>query len=199
MNHEIEAKFLKVDIEDVRGRLKAAHAKLEHPMRLMRRDQFDHADNRYQNGNIFERMRIRDEGDKVTITYKKKVPGSEYPIELETTLGSYDAAKKLLEAVGLHSFSYQESKRETWLLDGVEIVIDEWPWLKAYIEIEGPSEKSIKNVAAKLGFDWNDAKYGSVDTAYMADYPKMTESDSIGYVAEVKFGAPLPKYLKERM
>jgi len=199
MPTEIEVKFLKVDIDDIRARLKAAGAELEHPMRLMRRDQFDHADERYTKGNFFERLRIRDEGDKLTITYKKKLSGSEYPIELETTIGSYETAKQLLTAVGLHSFSYQESKRETWQLDDVEVVIDEWPWLNPYIEIEGPNEEGIKTATAKLGFDWADAAYGSVDTAYMAQYPKMAKQDSIGFVPEVKFDAPLPDYLKERM
>jgi adenylate cyclase class 2 len=199
MPTEIEAKFLKVDVDDIRARLKTAGAKLEHPMRLMRRDQFDHADERYKKGNFSERLRIRDEGNKLTMTYKRKRPGSEYPIELETTIGSYETTKQLLTAVGLHSFSYQESRRETWRLDDVEVVIDEWPWLDPYIEIEGSSEENIKAMATKLGFNWDDAAYGSVDTAYIAQYPKMTKQDSIGYVSEVRFDMPLPDYLKERM
>lgn len=198
MPTEIEAKFLNIDIDDVRRKLKAAGAQVEHPMRLMRRDQFDHADERYKKGHYSERLRIRDEGDKLTMTYKKSSPDSNYAHELETTIGSYNETKNLLEAVGLHSFSYQESKRETWHLDDVEVVIDEWPWVNPYIEIEGPSEKSIQTAAAKLGFDWSDAKYGSVDTAYMAQYPKMTKQDSIGDVAEVKFGLPVPQYLVDR-
>jgi adenylate cyclase class 2 len=198
MPSEIEAKFLNVDIEAVRSKLKSAGGVLEHPMRLMRRDQFDHADQRYGKGHYAERLRIRDEGDKLTMTYKKTSPDSNYANEIETTIGSYENTKQLLTAVGLHSFSYQESKRETWHLDDVEVVIDEWPWLNPYIEIEGPSEVSIQAAAAKLGFDWADARYGSVDTAYMDQYPKMTEQDSIGDVPEVKFDLPLPDYLKER-
>ncbi len=198
MPTEIEAKFLNVDIDDIRAKLKAAGAELEHPMRLMRRDQFDHADGRYKQARYSERLRIRDEGDKLTMTYKSKSADSKYTGEIETTIGSYDTAKQLLTAIGLHSFSYQESKRETWRLDDVEVVIDEWPWLKPYIEIEGPSEPSIQSAAVKLGFDWADSKYGSVDTAYMDQYPKMTKDDSIGEVAEVRFDLPLPEYLESR-
>ena len=195
---EIEVKFLDVDIEEVRAKLRATGAELEHPMRLMRRDQFDHADNRYKNGHYSERLRIRDEGNKLTMTYKKSSADSHYPLEIETTIGSYDATKQLLTAVGLHSFSYQETKRETWLLGDVEVVIDQWPWLNPYIEIEGPSEGSIQAAASKLGFDWSDAKFGSVDTAYMHQYPKMTPEDSIGEVAIAKFDLPVPDYLRER-
>ncbi|HVW23154.1 MAG TPA: class IV adenylate cyclase [Candidatus Saccharimonadales bacterium] len=198
MPAEIEAKFLNVDIEDIRARLKAAGAKLEQPMRLMRRDLFDHADDRYKNGGYQERLRIRDEGGKIAINYKRAGEDSPYAHELESTIDSYENMKQILEAVGLKSISYQETKRETWLLDETEVVIDEWPWLKPYIEIEGPSEEAIKAVAAKIGFSWEEAKYGSVDTAYRAEYPKMDEDDSISEVAIVKFDLPLPTYLKER-
>jgi adenylate cyclase class 2 len=196
---EIEAKFLDVDIDDVRAKLQSAGGVLVQPMQLMRRDVFDHADRRYAKHHYSERLRIRDEGDKLTMTYKKTSPDSKYETEIETTIGSYEDTKRLLTATGLHSFSYQESKRETWQLGEVEVVIDEWPWLRPYIEIEGPSEESIQAVARKLGFDWAQAKFGKVDVAYMAQYPKMTEEDSIGEVAEVRFDLPLPDYLKERI
>jgi adenylate cyclase class 2 len=199
MPTEIEAKFLNIDIEDIRAKLKAAGAKLEQPMRLMRRDLFDYSDKRYKQNNNVERLRIRDEGNKLTITYKNAGSDSQYAHEIETTIGSYENMKALLLAIGLHTFSYQESKRETWQLDDVEVVIDEWPWLNPYIEIEGPSEKAIQTATAKLGFRWEDAGFGSVDTAYKAQYPKMTERDSIGDVPEVKFDAPQPDYLKERL
>jgi len=199
MPEEIEAKFLDIDIEDIRRRLKDAGAVLEQPMRLMLRDQLDFTDGRYRRANLEERLRIRDEGDKQTLTYKRTSSDSNYLKELEITISSYETAKEILVALGIESFSYQESKRETWHLDDVEVVIDEWPWINPYIEIEGPSEEGIKAAAAKLGFDWEDARYGSVDTVYMAQYPKMTKTDSIALVPIVKFDDPLPQYLKDRL
>lgn len=198
MPTEIEAKFLNVNHDEVRASLQAAGATCEHPMRLMRRHQFDHPDDRYLKHHQNEKLRIRDEGDKVTVTYKKSRADSNYVHEIETTVGSYDDIKQLLLAIGLKIYSYQESKRETWQLDDVEVVLDEWPWLKLYIEIEGPSEAAIRAAAGKLGFDWADAKFGSVDTAYRAQYAGMTAEDSIGNVPEVKFGEPLPEYLRKR-
>lgn len=199
MATEIEAKFLQVDIEHIRRKLQDIGAELAIPMRLMRRDQFDHADERYQTMNFSERLRIRDEGNVCTMTFKSHPAGAIYSEELETTIGSYEQTKAILEAIGLHSFSYQESRRETWHVGEVEVVIDEWPWLQPYIEIEGPTEVSIQSVAAELGFAWSGAKYGSVDTAYREQYPKMTPEDSIGYIAKVSFDAPLPEYLEDRM
>jgi len=52
--------------------------------------------------------------------------------------------------------------------------------------------------AEKLGFSWHEAEFGSVDTAYRKQYPGMTKQESIGDLREVRFGTPLPEYLKDR-
>jgi hypothetical protein len=41
-----------------------------------------------------------------------------------------------------------------------------------FIEIEAASEMAVKAAADKLGFDWNDAAFGDIMTAYRAEYPK---------------------------
>ncbi|MBA3758091.1 class IV adenylate cyclase [Candidatus Saccharibacteria bacterium] len=197
MQTEIEAKFLHVNHNDIRERLNNLGAICEQPMRLMRRVMLDHADQRYQRGNQAERLRVRDEGDKVTVTYKASNE-TNYPYEVEARVNSFDEMGKLLKALGFVEYSFQESKRETWHYKNVEIVLDEWPWLDQYIEIEGKSEKDIKNVAEKLGFDWKDSKYGSVDTAYMQQYPGMKVTESIGDLSNVCFNEPLPQYLIDR-
>jgi adenylate cyclase, class 2 len=198
MPQEIEAKFLNVNIDEVRASLKVAGAELEKPMRLMKRVLFDYPDKRFQDGGNSKRLRVRDEGDKTTITYKQHGE-NKYAHELETTIGSFDGMVSILKAIGLEVFTYQESKRETWRLDNVEVVIDEWPWLNPYIEIEGPDEQSIQIVAKKLGFEWSYAKFGSTDTAYRYQYEGMKQTDSIGDLPDIKFDMPLPQYLKDRM
>lgn len=197
MQQEIEAKFLDVDHDDVREKLRAARANLEQPMRLMRRDLFDYPDGRLRADN-HGRVRVRDEGDRITVSYKRGGEG-EYSTEVETTIGSYDEMCKIFEAIGLTHFTQQESKRETWQLNDVEVVLDEWPWLNPYIEIEGPSEVLIKQAAIQLGFDWADAKFGNVDTAYRAQYPGITKQDSISRIGELRFEGEMPAWLKERM
>jgi adenylate cyclase, class 2 len=197
MQQEIEAKFLNVNIEEIRARLTGLGAKCEQPMRLMRRIHFDYPDQRFQKNGHTRRLRVRDEGDKVTVTYKAKNE-TNYSYELETTVGSYDDMVAIFKAIGLEAFTDQESKRETWEYKNVEVVIDEWPWLHPYIEIEGPDEASIQGVAKELGLDWNNAGFGSVDTAYMAQYKGMKEDDSVGDIPEVKFDMPVPQYFKDR-
>jgi len=197
MPQEIEAKFLHANHDEVRAKLKAVGATLERPLRLMRRTMIDHADDRFQSDHK-QQLRVRDEGDKITLTYKKSGTDSHYAHELETTVGSFEALVKIMEAIGLHAYSYQESKRETWHLDDVEVVLDEWPWIDTFVEVEGPSELAIKTAAVKLGFSWEDARFGNVDMIYRTQYPGMQGNDSIGYIPELRFDAPLPDYLKGR-
>jgi adenylate cyclase class 2 len=44
-------------------------------------------------------------------------------------------------------------------LDNVKIDIDTWPKIPTYVELEGDSEKDLKAMAYKLGFDWGDAVF----------------------------------------
>ncbi len=199
MKVEIEAKFLNVDIEDIRNRLRAAGATLEHPMRDMRRALIE------EPHHAAERMfiRIRDEGDKVTLTLKKKTKSLhestiDSTYEIETTVGDFETTVELFKVAGWHYTTYQESRRETWGLDGVEIVIDEWPWIKPYIEIEAESEDAVRAVATTLGFDWKDARFGSVDIIYTKVYPNMTVRGVID-IKEVRFADPVPEEFQAKI
>lgn len=175
MNQEIEAKFLNVHHNEIRERLRVAGAGLIQPMRLMRRTVFHSVhlgDGAY--------VRVRDEGDRVTITYKNfhdrtSIHGVE---ELETTVGNFEIAVDIVAKTGLEQSSYQETKRETWHLGDVEIVLDEWPWAPPYIEVEGPSESAVRQAAEQLGFDWQDAVFGDVSVVYAAAYPVLGENAS---------------------
>lgn len=193
MQTEIEAKFLDVDHEAVRATLRTLDAQCVQPMRLMRRVTIE-------NPSLVEKnafVRVRDEGHRVTMTYKQfdqlSVDGAK---EIEIVVSDFDSAVQLLEAAGLPAQSFQESKRETWQLGDVEIVLDEWPWLKPYIEIEARSEALVRHAAEQLGFDWTAAAFGDVMVAYRAEYPHLQSTDTVGRVALVKFGDPLPALLE---
>jgi adenylate cyclase class 2 len=194
MNTEIEAKFVNVDHEMVRMKLEEIGAEIEQPMRLMKRVLFETDELRAKNAFI----RVRDQGDKVTLTYKqfdeRSITGAK---EIEIVVNNFDETVKLLIAAGMPLGSFQETKRETWKLGSTEIVLDLWPWLNPYIEIEGESESNVKEVASLLGFDWTKAVFGDVMEAYRVQYPHMGEYDTVGNIAEVKFESPLPDFLKK--
>lgn len=192
MNAEIEAKFLDIDHDQIRDKLRILGAECEQPMRLMRRVTIDNADMKSKDAFV----RVRDEGHRVTMTYKQfdtlSVDGAK---EIEIIVSDFDKAVQLLAAAGLPHGSFQESKRETWCYGDVEIVLDEWPWLKPYIEIESHSEAILREIAIELDLDWNDAVFGDVMVAYRAEYPHLSEKDTVGNLASVKFDDPLPDLL----
>jgi adenylate cyclase class 2 len=192
MKTEIEVKFLNVDFEQLRKKLTQEGAILEQPMRLMRRVIIEPpilADRR-----AF--IRIRDEGDKVTLTYKQFDDHTAFSgvQEIEVTVSGFEETVDIFEKVGLTQKSFQESRRETWNLDSVEIVLDEWPWLNPYIEIEGSSEASVKEMATRLGFDWQNAVFGSVTAAYRVQYPD-GDADKLVTIPSVSFNKPLPSII----
>jgi adenylate cyclase class 2 len=192
MQTEIEVKFLNTDFESLRPKLKSAGAVCVQPMRLMKRAIIDDPKSSLKSKNAY--IRIRYEGDRTTLTYKQfeslSIDGAK---EIETTVGSFDDTVAIFEACGFKVVSLQESKRETWKLGGVEVVLDEWPWLNPYVEIEGESSEAIKNVAGKLGFDWGDAEFGDVMVAYRAQYPNLPEDGTVGNLEHVQFNTPVPE------
>lgn len=192
MQPEIEAKFLDVDVEDIRARLTHAGATLVQPMRAMRRVLIEEDHHAAEHSFI----RIRDEGDRTTLTFKRRTkPDGTTTVdstqELETTVGDFDTTVNIFKEAGWEYITFQESRRETWHLSDTEVVIDEWPWINPYIEIEGKSVEAVQNATTELGLDWNNAAFGSVDIIYLRDYPTMSVRGVID-IKEVRFADPVP-------
>jgi adenylate cyclase class 2 len=192
MKTEFEAKFCNVDHDEIRKKLTIIGAKLQYPMRLMRRAIIENEVLREKNAFL----RVRDEGNKVTLTYKQfsnlSVDGAK---EHEIVVSDFNEIVALLAAAGLPYRSIQESKRETWMYQNVEVVLDEWPWLDPYIEIEAENEAGVKRVASLLGFNWSEAIFGDVMAAYRVKYPHLKVKDTVGNLHSVCFSDSLPGFL----
>ena len=197
MQPEIEVKFLNVDHDALRSKLQELGAECVQPMRLMKRKNFDFADyklNRDKNGWV----RVRDEGDKVTMSYKqlndRTLHGTH---EVNVVVDSFENADAFLAQIGLEPKTYQETKRESWRLKDFEIELDEWPWARPYIEIEGPNEASLQEFAQQLGLDWAGALHGSVEVVYQAEYDATDEE--IDAIERITFQDPVPDILKAKV
>lgn len=188
MKPEIEATFTKIDKDQLRAQLKKLGATLLQPDTLMRRIIFDVDD--------YSFVRVRDEGNRITMSYKHldnlSLSGMK---EVCLTVDDYEEAINFVKAVGLKPKAEQETYREEWRLDNVEIDIDTWPWIPSYVEIEGPSEEAVQSIAAKLDFRMDDALYGSVDQVYNLYYD-VTRHD-INYCPEIKF-TEVPDWLEAK-
>ena len=192
MQAEVEAKFLDANHDNIRARLQELGAVCRQPMRLMRRVIIETPEMIAQKGFV----RVRDEGDKVTMTYKQfdelTVDGAK---EIEIIVSDFEQAVALLAMAGLPYKSLQESKRETWMLGTAEVVLDEWPWLAPYIEIEAVDEKTVRSIAIQLGYGWEDAVFGDVMAAYRSEYPHLDMTDTVATLQNVRFDDPMPDLL----
>jgi len=194
MATEIEAKFTQIDPTVIRQRLADVGAKLIQPERLMKRKLFEYPDGRLQARNAW--IRLRDEGDKITLAYKqlndRSLHGTQ---EISITVDDFDQATDWLQAIGLRMKSYQETKRESWKLGLTSIDIDTWPWVPPLVEIEGEHEADVKQVASLLGFDWQQVKHGSVENVYQEIYD-LTEEEIQSW-KEACF-IPVPDWLEAK-
>lgn len=202
MQTEIEAKFTNVDHDELRSKLKLLGGECEQPMRLMRRAVFHSEAMESQNGFL----RVRDEGHQVTMTYKEfDGSGTIHSVkEIETVVGDFDAAVAICEQAGMLKESYQETKRETWRLGEVEVVLDEWPWIDPYIEIEGPSEEAVMAAAKQLGFDPQAALFGGVAVVYIERYPHLGSGREAAEIINrklplIRFEDPVPEIITGSM
>lgn len=189
MNNEIEAQFLDIDKDKIRNTLRSLSATLIKPEILMKRVVF------YTGEHSF--ARVRDEGDKIVMTYKNveddnSILGTK---EVNIVVNNYDDAILFLRGCGLNIKAKQETLREIWKIDDVEICIDTWPWLPTFIEIEGPSEEKVWGVAKMLGFDKTQAKFGSVDTTYQHYYGVNPDVVNL-HCPEITFDIEPPEWVK---
>jgi adenylate cyclase class 2 len=194
MHTEIEAKFLDINPNQLRDKLKLLKAQLVNPERTMRRKNFDFKDSRLQSRSGW--VRVRDEGNKATLSYKQLNDRSLHGTkEVNVVVSDFEDTCNFLKNIGMIQKSYQVTKRESWILDGVEIEIDTWPWIPQYVELEGESESEVRSVATKLGLSWAKALHGSVEIAYQS-YFDVTEEEIDGW-EEITF-IPTPERLEKK-
>lgn len=191
METEIEAKFLNIDKDKIRLKLQEVGAKLVHPEILMRRKVYEHPTLKQNDW-----FRVRDEGDKITLSYKRLFDRTLHGTkEISIEVSDFDKTCSILENSKLKYVSYQETKREKWQLGQTEITIDTWPWIPTFVEIEAATEDEVRNASEKLGFDWDSATHGSVETAYINEY--VVTEEEIDDWPDITFSA-IPEWLEKK-
>ncbi|MDD5750073.1 MAG: class IV adenylate cyclase [Candidatus Pacebacteria bacterium] len=100
-------------------------------------------------------LRVRS-GFKNVITLKTKIANPDFKEREEIELEISDLPKMeiILRALGFSKARIMEKRRKKWSLGEAEITLDELPF-GDYLEIEA-AEARIREIAAKLGLDFND-------------------------------------------
>lgn len=168
MQIEYEATFPNINKNEIREKLRNVGATLIRSEFLQKRVAFNFPiGHERQNGWL----RVRDEVDKITMSIKI-ISGEKIEDQKEICLkvDSFDEAVEMLEVIGCQKKAYQETKREIWRFDDVDIMIDEWPCLEPFVEVEGTSEESVRMMSEMIGFDYADAMFCGVTSLYMIKY-----------------------------
>lgn len=88
----------------------------------------------------FEWLRVRESEKGMSVNYKhfypENVAKTDYCDEYESKIENAEALKKIFKSLDIREAVVVEKVRSTWMLDKVEIVIDEVTNLGCYIELE---------------------------------------------------------------
>lgn len=156
---EIEVKILEVKTADIENQLKELGAQKIFEGEVVW-VVFDFPDGRLSKSEILVRLRKR--GEQTELTVKKLISLEQAKVSEETELlvNDFEAAKKILETVGLkQKQGYPLRKyRITYILDNIHFELDTFPQFPTYLEIEAPSKEIINQYAEKLGFALTDLK-----------------------------------------
>lgn len=112
-------------------------------------------------------VRIRDNGEVVTITYKdKRVRTISGTKELEIEVNDFKKAKELLNNLGFTDGPYQENKRTIYKLEDAEFDFDTYPNIPTYLEIEGKDEETVNKYIKLLELENNEQTCDSIMKIY---------------------------------
>jgi len=165
MKTEYEIVFTNIDRKEIVEKIKSLWWVQTKKNTLMKRVIFEDPQNK--KGSY---LRIRDEWDKITCTYKKQMPWKldiNSIKELETEVKDFDVMADIFRNLNLKEKSYQENYREVWEINHeVEIMIDLWPWLNPYIEIEAENEELVKKYSNALWFNYEEGVFGTAFDIY---------------------------------
>ncbi len=165
MHIEFEAKFF-IDLQVFKQKLQDCSAKLVRKNGLMRRFNFKVP------GPVDSWLRVRDEGEYVTLALKAYDASCTIDSlkELEVKVSDFNEMVSILMHLGYQKIIYAENYREVYSFSDCLLMIDQWPGLPIFVEIEGPTEQSVYAVAKQLGFKISDAKYGTCALLYQSIY-----------------------------
>ncbi len=152
-NLEIEVKFYLPEKEIVRRRILSLDPTLKGRV-FESNIRFDDGISSLLNKGSLLRLR---KDERIRLTYKSRasVESSQSKIrrELEVELNDFDLMREIIHGLGYTREQVYEKYRETFILNTVEICIDTMPF-GDFLEIEGPCEDDILDMAEIIGMDW---------------------------------------------
>lgn len=163
MLREFECSILDINVDEIISKLESLGAiKVgEYIQRIYVYDFFKPEENRW--------VRLRTNDQVTTLTIKDKRDAKEIGSvkELEFVVEDFEKANEFCETIGLPLINYQEKKRISYELDGIEFDIDHWPLIPPYIEVEGKCKEEVLKGLDMLGLDKSKICLDTVDEIHL--------------------------------
>ncbi len=172
---ETEAKFCVRNLKGVEQHLQGFQARLVQPRTLEVNLRFDNARHDLQQTGQVLRLR---QDTAARLTYKgdsRSVGGALSRKEIEFTVGDFELARQLVEALGFQVVFHYEKYRTTYELEDTLIMLDELPY-GDFVEIEGDVER-LRGIAEKLSLDWKAA----IPVSYHALFERLSKKRDFGF------------------
>lgn len=135
-------------------------------------------------------IRLRQSGGKTTLTIKHilgrytdengvRHHDVNNVLEYEVPVSDFEGMKKNLELLGYYHKNYQEKRRIQYKYNGLEIDIDLWPYIPAYVEIEADNMEQIMALVDLLEISHSEIVSMNTDDVYtkyglnMYDYKEL--------------------------
>ncbi len=161
-NIEYEIKVLEIDVNNLREKLDKLGAKKEEKFFKIWSYKIDD-----ENSKEEEHIRLRDEGNKITLAYKKKSgSGIDKTEEIEFEVSNFEKANQFLSKFRFNGIYYQERKRELYVLEDIEFAIDFWPKIPAFLEVESSSAEKVYKGLKFLNLEQKDEGNLSIVEVY---------------------------------
>lgn len=153
---EVEVKFALESLVDIKKRLVEAGATLTVPRTYETNARYDLPDGALMQSRRTLRLR---QDSRARLTLKGDPPShviSEAKVreELELEVSDGSTMALILARLGFQEQERYVKYRETFALDGVEVVVDELPF-GDFVELEG-QEACLREIAQRLGLEWSE-------------------------------------------
>ncbi|MBU0472294.1 MAG: class IV adenylate cyclase [Nanoarchaeota archaeon] len=107
-------------------------------------------------------LRLRTEGDKVMLAFKKYVKKDEVKVrdEFQVEVSNFESMKLILEMLGFHAFKEFKKKRVSYAIGSVNFEFDVLQNydVPEFLEIEAEDSETVFRYAELLGFSKSDCK-----------------------------------------
>jgi len=158
---EVEVKILNVDRPKIEDRLIALGARKYFDDEIKAKA-FDFEDEKIKKDKSLIRLRL--EGTKAVLTFKKKLSAKESKIceELQVDVSNFEEMKSILEQLGLKETGSLVKHRISYVLNNVKFEFDKFKeendFVPEFLEIEANDEETLFKYVELMGFTKDDCK-----------------------------------------